>query len=313
MRVQHSHEDAPARKAANAQDTPVPGGDTEGNLSRVDLMAIRSIMQEEMQSVTKSVDKIAEDLKAFKAKMHDELTAMGLRITSMDELSKASSNKIAELEKELASLNVGGTQRAPETEQETKTVVIGNIPGATSKEKAEEWIRARCKAADIPAPHEMYIKPQELAGILNAKCMSIAHRDQLVTSVRQFVADTSLPKPWARMEMPIDRRMAEGTLFAFKRILVNEWEYTKSEVRVDTDTCTLKIDGQEILQTAVENMTLKMSWCNGEWETWEDFKSMATTIQQSQQAKLDKAKNASSGGKGKKGRGKAPETGSAPK
>ena len=86
MRVQHSHEDAPARKAANAQDTPVPGDDTEGKLSRVDLMAIRNIMQEEMQSVSKSVDKIAEDLKAFKVKMHDELSAMGLRITSIDEI-----------------------------------------------------------------------------------------------------------------------------------------------------------------------------------------------------------------------------------
>ena len=98
------------------------------------MIAIRNIMKEEMQSVSKSVDRIAEDLKAFKAKMHDELSAMGLRITSIDELSKASSNKIAELEKELASLKVGGTQRAPDTEQETKTVVIGNIPGATSKE-----------------------------------------------------------------------------------------------------------------------------------------------------------------------------------
>ena len=108
-------------------------------------------------------------------------------------------------------------------------------------------------------------------------------------------------KTWAKIDLPIDMRTAESALFACKRMLV-EWGYTNRAVKVDTNTCVLKIMDKEILAAKVENFNLKLEWCDGEWESWEELQTSTEfdTLCKDAQGKLTRAKQwATDGGKGK--------------
>ena len=67
----------------------------------------------------------------------------------------------------------------------------------------------------------------------------------------------------------------------------------------------LKVAGTEVLETMVEDHVLKMKWCNGGWENWEDLQSAQElmNIKNDAQKKLDQAKAGASTDKGK---GKGP-------
>ena len=112
---------------------------------------------------------------------------------------------------------------------------------------------------------------------------------------------TKTKKPWAQVDRPLDQRTAGSVLLAFKRMLV-EWGYGKQQVKVDTDACTLQVDGKEILKAKVSDYTLQLQWSDGAWESWEDLQSSAEFdgLRKSAQEKLDRAKGfASTGTKGK--------------
>jgi hypothetical protein len=109
------------------------------------------------------------------------------------------------------------------------------------------------------------------------------------------------PKPWAKSDRPIDVRTAEGALLGIKRMLVS-WGYTKSAVRVNTDTCTLSVCGTQVAKASVVDYMLKLEWCDGQWEQWQDLQSSGdlADLKGGAQEKLNKAKNAASvAGKGK--------------
>ena len=110
---------------------------------------------------------------------------------------------------------------------------------------------------------------------------------------------------WAKIVQPFDIRIAENTLFALKRMLV-DWEYDKGCIHVDREARTLSVSGTRVLEVAVEDHILKMKWCDGEWEKWEDLQSAQelATIKKDTQEKLDRAKSSTS--TGSKGKGKAP-------
>ena len=102
----------------------------------------------------------------------------------------------------------------------------------------------------------------------------------------------------------MDRRTAESVLFAIKRMLLS-WEYTNKEVHVDTEMGILKVAGQEVVKAEVKDFILKVNWCSGEWEQWEDLQGAPelAELKNTAQGKLDRAKTFSAGGKGKKGKG----------
>ena len=108
---------------------------------------------------------------------------------------------------------------------------------------------------------------------------------------------------WAKIVQPFDIRIAGNTLIALKRMLV-DWEYDKGCIHVDHEARTLSVSGTKVLEVAVEDHILKMKWCDGEWEKWEDLQSAQelATIKKDTQEKLDRAKSST----GSKGKGKAP-------
>ena len=174
---------------------------------------------------------------------------------------------------------------------EPMTIVIGNIPEVTSTEQAKEWLVKRCMDAGIPQPIEVFVKSESFQGILFAKATSASHREGIIASVRNFRSDVS-PKPWAKIDQPIDVRTAESVLFAFKTLLV-QWKYGKKEVYVDRAKCVLSVAGTEVLKAKVENYELKLTWCNGEWECWEDLQTAQelVALKSKAQETLDRAKH----------------------
>ena len=216
--------------------------------------------------------------------------------------------KISDLERELNKLKL----RPAYEDQKvlnvmTNTVAIGNIKGATTFEAGKEWIASHCKAADLrqPLDSSMYFKTK-YTGIIFMKCVTAEERDKFVLSINEVAKSMGGPakeRLFAKVDQPIDVRMAESTLFRMKTVLV-AWGYAKGCIKVDTDVSPvqLTIAGKEIVRARVDNYCLNLKWEDGEWESWEALQASEelSTIKSEVQAKLNSAKDFSqSKGKGK--------------
>ena len=73
-------------------------------------------------------------------------------------------------------------------------------------------------------------------------------------------------------------------------------------MRVNTETCTLSVAGTEVAKASVDDYMLKLEWCDGQWEQWQELQSSKdlADLKGGAQEKLNNARNASSAaGKGK--------------
>ena len=190
--------------------------------------------------------------------MQSELASMGLRLKSCEAQGAASQAHIQKLETELGNLraqckteiineieSAKGNIQIHSTTAKT-TVVIGNVPplNASSFEDAKNWVIKRCMDSGIPQPVELFFKGDKFEGVMFAKCSSSPHRDLVISTVRN-TPNAAAPKPWAKIDEPLDTRTAEAVLFGFKRLLV-EWGYSKKSVWVDCESLTLKVAGAEL-------------------------------------------------------------------
>ena len=139
-------------------------------------------------------------------------------------------------------------------------------------EAARQWLIAQCTKSGMPEPIDIYSKG-DFKGLIFARCLSCAQRDQPIASINN-IPSSVFPKTWARIDQPIDIRMAESALFAIKRMLV-EWKFNKRCVRVDTDTKCLCVAGTLLVKATVENFALKLQWCDGKWEQWQALQGSA--------------------------------------
>ena len=184
------------------------------------LSAIRNLLKEELEPVTASVEKLSADLAGLKKKMQEELGAMGLRLTKVESGNASLDKDVKKLQEDLKRVEAATTARMQEQMQqltvnastENLTVIIGAIPNAKNVEEALAWITKMCSGTGIPRPVDVYCKSTDYNGIMFAKCLSASHRDQLIASIRQGPRGSSV-KPWAQIDLPIDRRTAESALF----------------------------------------------------------------------------------------------------
>ena len=81
-----------------------------------------------------------------------------------------------------------------------------------------------------------------------------------------------------------------------------EWGFGKSSVYVNTDTGTLSVGGKEVLKVSAHDFVLTLSWCDGQWEQWEDLQTSMelSALKQRGQGELARAKEYV----GDKGKGK---------
>ena len=255
---------------------------------------------QELKAVAGSVSQLTLDLNEFRQQTKTELTSMGLRVKTIEETHSDVQSQISELQKNFESFKLGNpTHTESSVHPGNLTVISGNLPNAESVEKAQEFIRKMCVSAGIPQPADVFPKG-EYKGLIWAKCTSISQRDVLISKIRNTAGEAG-KKPWSKIDLPIDKRTAESTLFAFKRMLM-EWGFANKAVRVDTDSCVLKVMDKEILKAKVSDFTMQLQWCDGEWETWQELQSSTEfdTLRKDAQDKLNRAKEwATDGGKGK--------------
>jgi hypothetical protein len=244
----------------------------------------------------------------FKTKMNDEMASMGLKLKELESSDGGLLNMIKKLEEDMKAFRHEHDQdfskklveiQSKVVSPDELTIVLGNVPNVTTLEQAQEWLSKRCVANNMPPPIETYCKSAEFNGVLFAKCLSASLRDQTISVVRMNNG-TSFPKPWAKIDQPLDIRTGENTLFAFKRMLV-DWGYNKGCIFVDREARTLSVAGTKVLEVVIEENALKMKWCNGEWESWEDLQAAEelAAIRQKAQDTLNRAKGSIDKGKGK--------------
>jgi hypothetical protein len=287
-------------------------GINSGVQGQVTLEAISKLLdnkfEERLSPVTQSIDKLVVDFGIFKTKMNDEMASMGLKLKELESSDGDLLNMIKKIEQDMKTFKLEHDQDFSKKLVELQsrvlspdklTIVLGNVPNATTLEQAQEWLSKRCIDSGVPQPIETYCKSTEFNGVLFAKCLSASHRDQTISAVRR-TNGASFPKPWAKIDQPLDIRTGENTLFAFKRMLV-DWGYSKGCIFVDREARTLTVAGTKVLEVVVEENVLKMKWCNGEWESWEDLQAAQelADIQQKAQDTLNRAKGSTDKGKGK--------------
>ena len=278
-------------------------------------------LNERLGPIKDSIENIHKELGVFKAKVRSDLEAMGLKIKTVDDNVAEAREKLKSLELDVQKLKEVDIDESIKKRLQVMSpsalapkpgnlnVLMSGFQNVGNLAQAQEWLNTRLTKAGVPLPIESFMKSEAWSGILFAKCLSSSHQDQVIKVVRDD--SSSEGKTWARIDLPIDVRTADGVLFALKRFLLG-WEYTKSEVQVDTIAHSLSVGGMEILKTTVENGKLKLIWADGEWEQWQELQSAeggVDDIVKSQQGKLDQSKTTA--GKGKKGRGgKGPSTSS---
>ena len=279
----------------------------------VTLQAIASLLDQKLDPVHKLARELRDDLSRFKTSVREEFRSMGLRVSNIEGYKAETCSKIAELEKEVAniklSINTSGNTPATKANpiDHHSNIVVGNIPGEATFEAAKAWLTKHCLSYRIEPPAETYTKGP-YAGLIFAKCVSPTQRDSILSSIRTLHNSTSsVPKTWAKIDKPLNARTVESTLMAMKRMLV-EWEYPRSIVDIDLDTCTLSVGRKETVQVSVDSFSLQLKWVDGEWEKWEELQSSdeLADIQSKAQARLDKAKGYMANKKGM-GKGEGPQ------
>ena len=129
-------------------------------------------MGDKFSPIKPPIDKTQEDF------TWPELNTLGLRITSIErEISNTPAN-ISELEREVQHMNNCNKVQNEHNVQKVNNVVVGNIPGASTFEIAQQWIANHCKTEAQQQPLEVFYK-SEYRGIVLAKCTSAADRDRL--------------------------------------------------------------------------------------------------------------------------------------
>lgn len=77
--------------------------------------------------------------------------------------------------------------------------------------------------------------------------------------------------------------------------------FTRSCVKYDTDAGTLSVASKEVLEVTVKGYVLMLSWCDCQWEEWQDFQNSSefAALKKVGQDRLDQAKAGQQKGKGK--------------
>ena len=290
---------------------PVPSTPQGARPASVTLDAIGSLLDtkldEKLNPVNESLKKLFSDFNAFKESVRAELQSLGGKVEEIEKEHAKSASKIEALEGEIMRLKIGGRPQVTTiTDERASTVVVGNIPGKESFDAAKEWLLSHCKSVGHKTPEIFY--KTSYTGILFAKFGSKSEAIDLIGSISKL-GGTFAPgkknedKIYAKVDKPIEIRTAEGTLFAIKRLLI-EWGFSKSCVKIDTESSTLSVAGKTILSVAVDNYALIFKWCDGDWEKWDDLQNSEefTSLKEESQGRLNKVKDL----QGAKGKGKGP-------
>ena len=189
------------------------------NTGFVTLEAIGDLMEQKLTPITNALTALLSDFSAFKESVRKELKEVGCKLQTFETEAAKTASRVQQLEDNLAKLKLGDFMTPKVYNERENTVVLGSIPDANCLDQAKSWIQKLCTDSGLPQPIDIYSKG-EYKSIVFAKCTSPSHRDLLISRVTNMPA-TSLSRPWAKVDRPIDVRTAQSTLFGFKRMLIS--------------------------------------------------------------------------------------------
>ena len=286
-----------------------------GNQQPVSLEAIEKLLDRKLDPLNCFLQQIHLDLGAFKESVRVEFEGMGLRLTETESQVAATMKRVEALEQEIGKLKMVETTPRHLESSNTRplSMMVGNIPGASSLEDAKSWLDKHCRSVGIvsPGPSDVYKKGSD-SNLVFVKCQSESHRERFIQSIRdesRKLRDSSPTQAitsqlFAKVDLPFDVRTVEGALYAMKKMLVS-WSFNASCIKYDIHSGVLSVAGREIVKVSVQNFAMKFMWCDGEWQAWEELHKSTEMADISNQAhmRLEKAKARASN----KGKGKGPE------
>jgi len=275
----------------------------------ITLEAIGNLMDQKVTPISESISQILCDLTQFKDSVRKELNTLGLKLSSVEKETSNALSEISVLELELQQLKIDGKSESSKhiATVANNNVVIGNIPGGDTFEAAKAWVKKHIDTSGLNAPIDMLFKTK-YAGLVFVKYGSTDDREKLISNIEEFAKKTMSLGPknvFAKVDQPIDIRMAESCLFRMKRMLTG-WGYNKSCIKVETEQHVkrLLVAKKEVVTAHVQDYKLILQWSDGEWESWDSLQSSEelSTIKNEVQGKLSNAKELGSS----KGKGKSP-------
>ena len=243
-----------------------------------------------------------EELQDLIAPLQRDMASLSLRVATLEKgqpVQQEVLDRIEEIEQKIQMMKVAGSH--------DKTAVVGGMGDTQSFDEAEAWIQAAIKKRSGPTPTSVYFKGDEFRGIVFADFATKDDRDGAVNIVKSLKDHINGQKVWADAAEPIDIRTMKSFLFALKKQMV-AWEYGEKEVWVDKVAGTMSIAGKPVLKVAVMGASMKLTWCDDEWASWDLLQQAPELGELIKGAEL-KLQKGSGGGKGKNSGKKGQNTG----
>ena len=184
---------------------------------------------------------------------------------------------------------------------QSSQVLIGGLQNATRQE-AEDWFNRKVQALKLEAPIDIFHKGDEFKGILYANFATPASVEKVTKAFAKDKPKLSGQDVWCKKDLPIERRVPLSFLLSL-RWQLNQWGFTKQEVKVTEEDLTLTVGAVPVVKAAVSENKLKVAWIDKGWENWGDLQSAAELNKLTQAADEKLAKTVSSRAKGKGKRG----------
>ncbi len=214
-----------------------------------------------------SVTSVAKDVQCIKDNMvtkelMEKRIKATAKVTTEDEISQ-------KIEAALSKMNVSHNKSKEGKDMNDSTVLVVGRLKQNSFQAAVDWIK------NIVNPKDIYKKGregEEFKGLVFMKFHTAMEASMGMRTLRTKVVEEDAGKPsteriWCDVEAPIDVRVCLGFLRGFRGQRM-EWKFPSASVKMDTETCSLKVEGKMVVQAKVISDKFQVEWINAEWARW---------------------------------------------
>ena len=116
------------------------------------------------------------------------------------------------------------------------------------------------KAGGLPPIMDTYNKGDKFEGLMFGKCANLKTVEAAVSLFRRKAPTFKDDVVWCNVDRPFQERTSLRVLFKFKKTLtpLEHSQYSKSIIRIDEDTRTMKVAGKPILQVSADDAELTL-------------------------------------------------------
>ena len=162
-----------------SEDVIITGVSDGVERGAVSLEAIEKLLDRKLDPLSQFLQRIHLDLSAFKESVRVEFESMGLRLSETENQVSETMARVQQLEQEISKLKKSDGIAAQRQFDITKslTMMIGNIPKASSLDDAKAWLEKHYRTIGIspPSSSDVYKKSSD-SNLVFVKCQSESHQ-----------------------------------------------------------------------------------------------------------------------------------------